>query len=416
MFQAKRAVAAILAILFLLAGPAAFAAPQSVAPADGAANPQNKILGPAADAAIGEIYRSLADMTPEELAATLKLFRVRRLIKSLYVDNTAGAGLMTGAVRGAVAAIGDPYTDYLDAKALKDLLVEVKGSFGGVGLVLGMRDKQIVVIAPIEGTPADQAGIASGDRILAIDGQSTKEMALDEAVAMIRGPEGTDVTLTVGRGTREPRDYYITRATIQIKSVTGKMLDDGIGYVRLSYFNENTGEDLDAKLRDLESQGMKALILDLRGNPGGLIDESVKVAGHFIPSGPVVSVVTRDGKRRDLFPPHPADIAGPLVVLINSGSASASEIVAGAIQDTGAGTIVGTTSFGKGSVQSLFPLDSDTALKLTTAKYHTPKDRVIHGTGIEPDIFVALPEDFRDSRVDTQLDKAIEILKEKLQQ
>ncbi len=189
---------------------------------------------------------------------------------------------------------------------------------------------------------------------------------------------------------------------------------DGIGYIRLSYFNETTGDDLDAKLRELDSQGMKAIILDLRGNPGGLIEESVKVAGHFIPSGPVVSVVKKDGTRRDYFPPKPADFRYPLAVLINGGSASASEIVAGAIQDTGAGTIVGTTSFGKGSVQSLFPLGDGTALKLTTAKYHTPKDRVIHGTGIEPDIFVTLPLDFRDTRVDTQLDKAIEILREKL--
>lgn len=412
MLHAKRTIAALLALVFLLAGPALAAPQQAVRPAA----PAGKILGPAADEAMGEIYRSLAEMSPDELAATLKLFRVRRIIKNLYVDDTAGIDLMTGAVRGAVAAVGDPYSDYFDAKAFKEFLVEVKGSFGGVGLVLGMRDKQITVVAPIEGTPADQAGIASGDRIIAINGQSTKEMAIDEAVAMIRGPEGSEVTLTVARPGQEAVDYAITRATIQIKTVTGKMLDGGIGYIRLSYFNENTGDEFAAKLRDLESQGLKALILDLRNNPGGLIDESVKVAGHLIPPGPVVSVVSRDGKRREHFPPRPAETRYPLAVLINGGSASASEIVAGAVQDTGAGTLVGTKSFGKGSVQSLFPLGDDTALKLTTAKYHTPKDRVIHGIGIEPDVAVELPADYKDSRVDSQLDKAIEIIKGKLQQ
>lgn len=410
--RCRRILAVILAALFLLGGPA-LAAPQS--DAEAAVSPQGLVFKAGADEkALAEIYQYLTQMNSADLAATLKLLRVRELINGGHVDPAAGRDFMTGAVRGAVAAGGDPYTDYFDAKTLKDFLVEAKGTFGGVGIVLGMRDKQITVIAPIEGTPADAAGIASGDRVLAIDGQSTKDMPLDKAVGMIRGAEGVPVTLTIYRAGENNRDYTLVRALIQIKSVAGKMLDGGIGYIRLTYFNENTGADLDAKLRDLEAQGMKAVILDLRNNPGGLLEESVKVASHFVPKGPVVSVVTRDGKRRTSYN-QTAPPGWPLVVLINGGSASASEIVAGAIQDTKAGTLVGTRSFGKGSVQNLVPLGDDTALKITTARYHTPADRVIDGIGIEPDIFVTLPLDYRESGGDLQLDKAIEVLKEKMQ-
>jgi carboxyl-terminal processing protease len=411
--RCRRIVAACLAALFLLGGPA-LAAPQSEEKPVLA--PQGTVFKAGTDeTALAEIYQYLTQMTPAELAATLKLFRVRELINKGHVDPAAGRDLMTGAVRGAVAASGDPYTDYFDAKTLKDFLESAEGVFSGVGLVLGMRDKQITVIAPIEGTPADAAGIVSGDRVIAIDGQSTKDMPLDQAVGMIRGPEGVPVTLTIARAGENSRDYIIVRAVIQIKSVFAKMLDGDIGYVRLTYFNKHTGEDLDAALRGLKNQGMKAVILDLRNNPGGLISASVKVASHFIPKGPVVSVVTRDGKRRTEY--TEADNLGlPLVVLINGGSASASEIVAGAIQDTKSGTLVGTRSFGKGSVQNLIPLDKDTALKLTIARYHTPADRIIDGTGIEPDIFVTLPLDYRESGRDLQLDKALEIIKEKMAQ
>ncbi len=364
--------------------------------------------------ALGEIYGYLSEMTADELAATLKLLRVRKVVNSYYVDGKATGGFMVpGAVKGALAALDDPYSEYLDARALKDFLIEAKGVFGGVGLVLGLKDKRITVIAPIEGTPADKAGIAAGDWIVAINGQPTKDMALDEAVSKIRGKEGTEVILTVGRTGQEPADYTIVRDTIEIKTVDGKMLEGDIGYIRLTFFNENTGEKMIAKLRELEEQGMKGAILDLRNNPGGLLEESVKVAGQFIPKGPVVSVVFKDGHRRTSF----ADPGGPrypLVVLINGGSASASEIVAGAVQDTGAGTIVGTRSFGKGSVQTLIPMGDDTAIKLTTARYHTPKDRMINGVGIEPDVLVVQPPDARETGKDAQLEKAIEVLKEKL--
>ncbi len=404
--NARGIAVALIAALLLTCAPA-LAAPRG-------ADQQARGAKTGADAeVIGEINGYLAEMNADELAATLKLLRVSKIINAVYVDGTANLDLLSGAVKGAVGAVGDPYSEYLDARTLKEFLIEAKGIFGGVGLVLGIKDKRITVIAPIEGTPADRAGIARGDWIIAINGQPTKDMALDEAVGKIRGKEGTEVILTVGRTGQEPGDYTIVRDTIEIKTVSGKMLEGDIGYLRLTFFNENTGESLTAKLRELEGQGMKAAILDLRNNPGGLLEESVKVAGQFIPQGPVVSVVTRDGSRRTSYS-QPGGPRYPLVVLINGGSASASEIVAGAVQDTGAGTIVGTHSFGKGSVQSLIPLGDGTAIKLTVARYHTPKDRVINGVGVEPDILVVQPPDARETGSDAQLDKAIEVLKEKM--
>ncbi|MDR7867100.1 MAG: S41 family peptidase [Sporomusaceae bacterium] len=396
-------IASLIAAL-LLTGAPALAAPQDAASQGKSARAE----------AIEEIDGYLAEMTADELAATLKLLRVRKLVGAVYVDGAAKLDLLGGAVKGAVGAVGDPYSEYMDARALKEFLIDTKGIFGGVGLVLGIKDKRITVIAPIEGTPADRAGIASGDWIIDINGQPTKDMALDEAVSKIRGKEGTEVILTVGRAGQEPADYTITRDTIEIKTVSGKMLEDDIGYLRLSFFNETTGENFAAKLRELEGQGMRAAILDLRNNPGGLLEESVKVAGQFVPKGPVVSVVTKDGSRRTSYA-QPGGPRYPLVVLINGGSASASEIVAGAVQDTGAGTIVGTRSFGKGSVQSLIPLGDGTAVKLTVARYHTPKDRVLNGVGIEPDVLAVQPPDARETGSDAQLAKAIEVLKEKLQ-
>jgi len=362
-------------------------------------------------AAINEISRYMSQMSTDEIAATVRLFRVMNLLKAKYVDSIAGDKLLTGAIKGTVTALGDPYSAYLDPRMYKELMLETKGSFGGVGIMLGMKDKLLTVIAPIEGTPADKAGIKSGDHISKIDGQDTKDMALDEAVNMIRGKEGTQVVLTIIRGGQEAKNYELTRSTIQIHSVSGKMLENSIGYIRLSMFNEATGDDFAKKLQELEAIGMKALILDLRNNPGGLLGESVKVASHFVPKGPVVSVVSRDGSRQT-FTSQLTETKYPLVVLVNEGSASASEIVAGAVQDTGAGILLGTKTFGKGSVQSVLQLDDASAVKLTFAKYYTPKERMIHGVGIEPDVKVEMP-DSKEPGSDLQLEKAIELLNKK---
>ena len=361
--------------------------------------------------AVLEINYYLTQMNPEELAATLKLFRAVQVVKGQYVGTAEGSLLMTGSLKGMVNSLGDPYSVYLDPKMYSELMLETKGSFGGVGIVLVVKEKQLTVVAPIEGTPAEAAGIQSGDLIMKIDNQDTKDMALDEAVGKIRGKEGSTVTLTIRRASQEPQEYKLTRATIVLKSVSGKMLENGIGYIRLSMFSETTGNDFLLKMNELTGQGMKSLILDLRNNPGGLIGESVKVASLLVPKGPIVSVIGKDGTR-ETSESQLEKSTMPLVVLINGGSASASEIVAGAIQDTGAGKLIGVKTFGKGSVQRIIPLDKDSAVKITIAEYHTPKDRSIHGKGIEPDILDEMPKD-KEAKEDPQLDKAIEVLKAK---
>ena len=363
------------------------------------------------NASVLEINYYLSQMGPDELAATLKLFRAVQVVKGQYVGTAEGPLLMTGSLKGMVNSLGDPYSVYLDPKMYSELMLETKGSFGGVGIVLGVKDKQLTVVAPIEGTPAETAGILSGDLIVKIDGQDTKDMALDEAVGKIRGKEGSKVTLTIQRTGQEVEEYSLTRATIVLKSVSGKILENGIGYIRLSMFSETTGNDFTQKMSELTEQGMTSLILDLRNNPGGLIGESVKVARLLVPQGPIVSVIGKDGER-ETSQSYLEKTPLPLVVLINGGSASASEIVARAIQDTGAGKLIGVKTFGKGSVQRIIPLDKDSAVKITIAEYHTPKDRSIHGKGIEPDIVVEMPKD-KDAKSDPQLDKAIEVLKSK---
>ena len=344
-----------------------------------------------------------------DVVSTLRVLRALQVVKSRYVEDVSVETLMAGSIKGMVNSLNDPHSVYMDAKMFKEFMIETEGSFGGVGIVIGTKDKHLTVVAPIEGTPGEQAGIKSGDEIIKIDGQDTKDLALDEAVNKIRGPEGSQVVLTIKRG-QETQDYTLTRSNIQIKTVAGKMLDNNIGYIRISMFNENTGNDFVRKMQELEKQGMKAIVLDLRDNPGGLLDESVKVASQLVPKGPIVSVVTRDGRRET----HSSNLEAPkypLAVLVNGGSASASEIVSGAVQDTGVGTLIGTKTYGKGSVQTVIRLDEGSAIKLTIAKYLTPKDRSINGVGIEPDIKVELPES-KDK--DVQLDKAIEVLKGKM--
>ena len=351
----------------------------------------------------GGVY--LVGRVAPDTTAVLKLFQVIDLVRSRYVDEIPFDTLINGAIKGVVGSLGDPHSIYMDAKMFKEFKVETEGSFSGVGIVLGVKDKLLTVISPIEGTPGDKAGIRSGDKIVKIDGKETKDMALDEAVSKIRGAEGTTVVLTMLRADAV-KDYSLVRANIQIKTVSGKMLPDKIAYIRLSMFNEHTAGDFLKKYQELEQEGMKAIVLDLRDNPGGLLESSVRISGKFVPKGPVVSVATRDG-RKEVYKSDLEKVPYPLVVLVNGGSASASEIVAGAVQDTGAGTIIGTKTFGKGSVQSVIRLPGDTAMKLTIAKYATPNDRFINGIGIEPDIKVENPEPKDPTAIKGRLDSAI---------
>lgn len=338
-----------------------------------------------------------------DAAATLKFFRALQVVHSRYIEDVPVSTLMEGAVRGMVRSMGDPHSIYFDGKMFKEFQVETEGAFGGIGIVVGMKDNLLTVISPVEGTPGEQAGIKSGDQILKIDGEDIKSLALDEAVAKIRGPKGTQVELTLRNAKGETRVVSLTRSTIQLKTVAGKMLREDVGLIRIAMFNEHTGDDFVKKLNELEAAGMKSLVLDLRDNPGGLLDQAVIVSRHLVPKGPIVSVVMKDGSRET----HTSSLEKtkfPLVVLVNQGSASASEIVAGAVQDTQAGTLVGTKTYGKGSVQTVIRMDSDTAIKLTIAKYLTPAGRSINGIGIEPDVVLPL-----DEEVDNQLERAIEL-------
>ena len=290
----------------------------------------------------GAVY--LFNQVVPDTGGAVKLMRAVDVVRSRYIEPVPLETLMNGAIQGMVKSLNDPYSIYMDAKMYREFRMETEGTFSGVGIVISVKDKQLTVVSPIEGTPSDKAGIRSGDQIVKIDGKDTKDMALDEAVSKIRGKEGTEVTLTLKRA-ETVKDYKLTRANIEIKTVSSKMLPDKIGLIRLSMFNEKTAAEFYKQYEALEAQGMKATILDLRDNPGGLLDSSVKVSNKLVPKGTVVSVVTRDGQT-EVHRSNLDKVKYPLAVLINGGSASASEIVAGAVQDTAAGTLIGVKTFG----------------------------------------------------------------------
>lgn len=336
----------------------------------------------------GAIY--LVGQVVPDTAGAMKLLRAIDIVRTRYIDEVPAETLLNGAIKGVVNSIGDPHSIYMDSKMYREFRMETEGSFSGVGIVVGVKDKQLTVVSPIEGTPGDKAGIRSGDQIMKIDGKDTKDIALDEAVSKIRGKEGTDVVLTLKRG-EVVKDYRVTRANIQIKTVSGKMMPDKIAYIRISMFNEQTAGDFGKKFDELEKEGMKGIVLDLRDNPGGLLQSCVQVSNKLVPKGVVVTVASRNGAT-EVYRSELDKVKYPAAVLVNGGSASAAEIVAGAMQDTGSGTLFGTKTFGKGSVQSVLRLTQDTAIKLTIAKYATPSGRFINGIGIEPDVKVENPE------------------------
>ncbi|MCE5284358.1 MAG: S41 family peptidase [Pelosinus sp.] len=359
------------------------------------------------------INRYIEQMDADELQKTMEMFEVMELIKYAHINDVSESTMLSGAIKGEVEALGDPYSAYMDAKTYKNWMLSLGGSFSGVGLTLELKDKVLCVVAPIEGTPGEKAGIISGDQIIKINGQETKNMTVEEAVSKIRGPKDTEVVLTVKRG-EKVQDYTLVRTTIQLKTVSGKMLDHHIGYLQIAMFNGETAGQFAQKFNEMEKQGMRGLLLDLRNNPGGLLNASVEIAKFLVPKGPVVSVINKNEKKVTYTSDLPA-VKYPLVVLVNGGSASASEILAGAVQDTSAGTLLGTKTFGKGTVQQIFPLADGAAVKLTIAKYYTPKDRFIHGVGIQPDIIIENPKPEKGKKVnDLQKDKALEVLKEKV--
>ena len=332
-------------------------------------------------------------------------------IHSSYVGDYTDKKLFEGAMHGLVESLDDPYSEYLDEKGFANLNEMTDGTFGGIGVVLGQRNKEFVVVSPMEGSPGAKAGIEAGDKILKVDDKDTKGRTLEDVVSTIRGKKGTSVKLLLEHKNGEQFTANIVRDDIKVQSVAGKMLPDSkIGYIRISMFNENTGEEFKKAYEKLEQEGMQATLLDLRHNPGGLLNECVKVANYIVPKGPVVSITDKKGNTK-VYESKLEKVKYPLAVLIDHGSASASEIVSGAVQDTKAGKLFGVKTYGKGCVQSVFHITPDTGLKLTTAMYYTPSGRSIHKVGVVPDVEIELPE---KATSDVQLKKAEEYLREEL--
>jgi carboxyl-terminal processing protease len=327
----------------------------------------------------------------------LRLFtEVLSIVQSQYVDEVAPKDIIYNAIKGTLRGL-DPHSSFLDPEMYREMQVETSGSFGGLGIEITLRDDVLTVVAPIEGTPAYRAGIQPGDRILKIEGLTTKDMQLADAVKRMRGKPGSKITITIVReGWTEPKDFFITREQIRVHSVRANQLEPGIEYIRLRQFQEQTANDLETSLDKYVKEGkIQGLVLDLRNNPGGLLTAAVEVTEKFLDSGKLV--VYTEGRVRNQnmrFSSNAKRVFSdfPIVVLVNQGSASASEIVAGALQDWGRAVVIGTQSFGKGSVQTIIPLSDGSGLRLTTAKYFTPKGRSIHGKGITPDIIVEVPK------------------------
>ncbi|MDO9309094.1 MAG: S41 family peptidase [Deltaproteobacteria bacterium] len=326
---------------------------------------------------------------------SIELFTdVMAIVKKSYVEEVDTKKLIYGAINGMLASL-DPHSSFMPPDTYKEMKIDTKGAFGGLGIEISIKDGVLTVISPIEDTPAFKAGIKSGDQILKIDEKFTKDLNINDAVKRMRGLKGTKVVLTIMRdGFDKPKEFPLERDIIQVKSVRSALMDGGYGYVRIAQFQEKTDEDLGKALKVLKEQNkgeLKGLVLDMRNDPGGLLDQAVRVADHFVPDGQMI--VYTEGREKDSKMQFTAKKGGkepayPIVVLINGGSASASEIVAGALQDHKRAIVMGTQSFGKGSVQTIIPLSDDSGLRLTTARYFTPKGRSIQAKGITPDIVV----------------------------
>ena len=342
---------------------------------------------------------------------TLQFLYTLGKIRSSYVGEYTDKKLFEGAMHGLVEGLDDPYSEYLDETGFSRLNEMTDGTFGGIGVVLGQRNKEFVVVSPMEGSPGAKAGIEAGDKILKVNDVDTKGRTLEDVVSTIRGKKGTSVKLLLEHKNGQQFTADIVRDDIKVKSVAGRMLPDSkIGYIRIAMFNENTGEEFKKAYEKLEQEGMQATLLDLRHNPGGLLTECVKVSNYIVPKGPVVSITDKKGDTK-VYESKLEKVKYPLAVLIDHGSASASEIVSAAVQDTKAGKLFGVKTYGKGCVQSVFHITTKTGLKLTTAMYYTPSGRSIHKVGVTPDVEIELPE---KATVDVQLNKAEEYLRDEL--
>lgn len=345
---------------------------------------------------------------PEEMAL---FFEVLKIIKENYVDSVDMKELEEGAIQGMLEVLDDPQTNFFNPESMEDMMTKTLGSYSGIGIVIDSQDNYITIISPIKGTPGERAGLLPGDRIMEVDGQSIMGISTSEAANLMRGPKGESVTLQVERAGVGSLEFTIVRDDIDVESVFPEMLEEKVGYIFISNFDKSTGKEFEEVLLQLEEQGMKGLVLDLRDNPGGLLAEAVRVAKAIVPKGPITHVVDGSG---NTIKTHYSELEKkpyPIVVLVNAFSASASEILAGALQDSHGAELVGTRTFGKATVQNLEELTNQGGIRYTVAKYLTPNRRNIHGEGLNPDYLVELA----DPRTDSQLEKALSLLKDAIQ-
>lgn len=366
---------------------------------------------------LGQSKKNL--VTDEEYAFVKKYDKfiyVQDLVNEYYVDKIDQDKLVEGALKGMVSNAGDKYTYYMTKKEYDDLMTQTTGSYAGLGMYLDEKDGRIAVVAPIEDSPAEKAGIKSGDLILKVNDQEFLAADVDKAVAMMKGKEGIKVKLTIYREGTGNIDFNLTTAKITFKTVKSEMLDSNIGYIRITTFDENTASAFNSALKSLQSQNMKGLVIDLRDNPGGLLETSTQIADKLVGEGNIVYTIDNKGEKEE-WKSDASKLNVPLVLLVNGGSASASEIVSGAVRDYKAGTLIGTKTFGKGLVQTIIGLNDGSGIKVTIARYYTPSGECIQGKGITPDIVLDLPEKDKNRELkhneDIQLQKAIEVIKSK---
>lgn len=349
-----------------------------------------------------------------------KMFAIRSQLYKYYDGNIDDNVLAEGAIKGMTSSLKDPYTVFMDKKEAGDFNTEMNGQeYVGLGIQVGVKDDKITVIAPFDGSPAKKAGIISGDVIAKVDSTDVTGKDLDKAVSMMKGKEGTSVKLTLYRASKGLFQVDVKREKIVLNTVNGEMLDNRLGYIQISMFDDNTGKNFNAKLSELLSKGMKGLVLDLRDNPGGSLEECIKVTSNFVPKGKVIVYTVDKNKSRQDYNSRGGNAIGlPLVVLVNGGTASASEIFSGAVRDYKSGTLIGENTFGKGIVQTVMDTGEGTLLKVTISKYYTPNGENIHHIGIKPEVELKYPDALKDKvydrSVDPQFSKALELINGKL--
>ena len=352
-----------------------------------------------------------------------KIISVENYVRENYLRDIDEEKFIDGQLKGVLQSLEDPYSVYMNEEEFSSLMQQTSGTYGGIGVVVTPgEDNLITVVSPIEGTPGERAGIKSGDKIIKVDGIEFVAENMDKAVKIMKGEPNTTVTLTIVRkdkqGKNEMLDLEIVREEIRLITVKSSIIDDDIGYIKITSFDELTYDDFMIELKKLQTKDIKGLIIDLRNNPGGLLDVTAKIADELLGEGDIVYTQTKDGKR-EYLKSGKSKVDYPLAVLVNGGSASASEILSGAIKDHERGTLIGTTTYGKGVVQRIKDLKDGSGLKLTISEYFTPNGTNIHGIGIEPDIVLELPEDIEEIGVDNlkednQLQKALEVVKTKI--